>query len=195
MIKSARRRRKVARRTCRPLLSALRHEDVSVFHLREECHAPRATRARAGGRTRDAGDISLRVAVDDVLSDEDITDAERRAVEWHIALMARDDCGADDPSLSRMAASRSHPRSPSRRSTPSRDWGWAISRRSCCDTTGPSMFHSLRAVAGLSSCDLRARCRDGFPTRRDWPAAASLSRRQAPPADAGHGRRREGWRG
>jgi len=47
-----------------------------------------------------AGDISLRAALDEVLSDEYITDEERRAVEWHIALMARDDCGADDPSLS-----------------------------------------------------------------------------------------------
>jgi monoamine oxidase len=47
-----------------------------------------------------AGDISLRAALDDVLSDEDMTEDERRAVEWHIALTARDDCGADDPSLS-----------------------------------------------------------------------------------------------
>ena len=47
-----------------------------------------------------AGDISLREALDDVLADEDMTAEERRAVEWHIALMARDDCGADDPSLS-----------------------------------------------------------------------------------------------
>jgi monoamine oxidase len=47
-----------------------------------------------------AGDISLRAALDDVLSDEALTDEERRAVEWHIALTARDDCGADDPSLS-----------------------------------------------------------------------------------------------
>jgi monoamine oxidase len=47
-----------------------------------------------------AGDISMREALDDVLSDEGMTDDERRAVEWHIALMARDDCGADDPSLS-----------------------------------------------------------------------------------------------
>ena len=46
------------------------------------------------------GDISLRAALDDVLSDEDLTDEERRAIEWHIALTARDDCGADDPSLS-----------------------------------------------------------------------------------------------
>src|SRR2546423_8118645 len=47
-----------------------------------------------------AGDISLREALEEVLDDEDVTDEERRAVEWHIALMARDDCGADDPSLS-----------------------------------------------------------------------------------------------
>lgn len=47
-----------------------------------------------------AGDISLREALEDVLEDEDVTEEERRAVEWHIALMARDDCGADDPSLS-----------------------------------------------------------------------------------------------
>jgi monoamine oxidase len=47
-----------------------------------------------------AGDISMRAALQDVLTDEDLTDEERRAVEWHIALTARDDCGADDPSLS-----------------------------------------------------------------------------------------------
>ena len=47
-----------------------------------------------------AGDISMRDALDEVLSDEQLTEDERRAVEWHIALMARDDCGADDPSLS-----------------------------------------------------------------------------------------------
>ena len=47
-----------------------------------------------------AGDISFREALEGVLEDEDVTDEERRAVEWHIALMARDDCGADDPSLS-----------------------------------------------------------------------------------------------
>src|SRR6185295_9502522 len=47
-----------------------------------------------------AGDISLREALEDVLADEGLTEEERRAVEWHIALMARDDCGADDPSLS-----------------------------------------------------------------------------------------------
>ena len=47
-----------------------------------------------------AGDISLRAALDEVLSDEYMTDEERRAVEWHIALMARDDIGADDPLLS-----------------------------------------------------------------------------------------------
>lgn len=47
-----------------------------------------------------AGDISLRAALEDVLDGEDMTGEERRAVEWHIALTARDDCGADDPSLS-----------------------------------------------------------------------------------------------
>jgi monoamine oxidase len=47
-----------------------------------------------------AGDISLRTALNEVLSDDCITDEERRALEWHIALIARDDCGADDPSLS-----------------------------------------------------------------------------------------------
>jgi hypothetical protein len=46
------------------------------------------------------GDISFREALEGVLEDEDVTEEERRAVEWHIALMARDDCGADDPSLS-----------------------------------------------------------------------------------------------
>ena len=47
-----------------------------------------------------AGDISMREALEQVLDDEDVTAEERRAVEWHIALIARDDCGADDPSLS-----------------------------------------------------------------------------------------------
>ena len=47
-----------------------------------------------------AGDISMRAALDEVLADEYLNNDERRAIEWHIALMARDDCGADDPSLS-----------------------------------------------------------------------------------------------
>ena len=47
-----------------------------------------------------AGDISMRDALEEVLADKHVTDDERRAVEWHTTLMARDDCGADDPSLS-----------------------------------------------------------------------------------------------
>jgi monoamine oxidase len=63
--------------------------------VRDKLDSMRRQRLASG-----AGDICLRDALDTVLGDEDISAEARRAVEWHIALMARDDCGADDPALS-----------------------------------------------------------------------------------------------
>src|SRR5206468_9294131 len=63
--------------------------------VRDELDSVRRERLASG-----AGDISMRDALEQVIADKDFTDDERHALEWHIALTARDDCGADDPSLS-----------------------------------------------------------------------------------------------
>ena len=46
------------------------------------------------------GDLSIEDALQRVLAEHQLTDDERRAVTWHVALSARDDCGADDGTLS-----------------------------------------------------------------------------------------------
>ena len=63
--------------------------------VRDRLDSLRRQRLAAG-----EGDISMRDALDDVLADEALSEDERRAIDWHIALMARDDIGADDPDLS-----------------------------------------------------------------------------------------------
>ena len=63
--------------------------------IRDELDSIRRGRLAAG-----TGDISMREALEQAFTSRDLTEDERRAVEWHIALTARDDCGADDPTLS-----------------------------------------------------------------------------------------------
>jgi monoamine oxidase len=63
--------------------------------VRDKLDSMRRQRLASG-----AVDISMREALEEVLADEALSKDERDAIEWHIALMARDDCGADDPNLS-----------------------------------------------------------------------------------------------
>jgi monoamine oxidase/CRP-like cAMP-binding protein len=50
--------------------------------------------------TRDEPDCSLREMVEHVLASRPLTDEERMFIDWHIALTARDDCAADESTLS-----------------------------------------------------------------------------------------------
>jgi len=45
-------------------------------------------------------DISLRAAADRIMNTRSLTSDERKTVDWHLAVIARDDCGAGDESLS-----------------------------------------------------------------------------------------------
>lgn len=45
-------------------------------------------------------DISLREAADQIMNSKSLTMEERRVVDWHLAVIARDDCGAGDGLLS-----------------------------------------------------------------------------------------------
>src|SRR5437773_1832635 len=45
-------------------------------------------------------DMSIEDALRRVLAEHQLSDDERRAVTWHVALSARDDCAADDGTLS-----------------------------------------------------------------------------------------------
>jgi monoamine oxidase len=45
-------------------------------------------------------DRSMHEAVEEILSRRNVSEADRRSIEWHIALSARDDCAADDSGLS-----------------------------------------------------------------------------------------------
>ena len=47
-----------------------------------------------------AGDVSMRDALEQVMTSKDFSDDERHAIDWHMTLTMRDDCGADDPALS-----------------------------------------------------------------------------------------------
>jgi monoamine oxidase len=46
------------------------------------------------------GDMSIEEALGRVLSRRELSDDERRAITWHVALSARDDCAADEGALS-----------------------------------------------------------------------------------------------
>jgi monoamine oxidase len=63
--------------------------------VRDELDSMRRRRVAVG-----ESDISYREAVDRVLASRDLSDIERQQVDWHIALTARDDCAADDSTLS-----------------------------------------------------------------------------------------------
>jgi monoamine oxidase len=63
--------------------------------IRDEMDAARRLRLARG-----EPDVSLRAMLDEVLERRAPTPAERRAVEWHMALSARDDCAADETGLS-----------------------------------------------------------------------------------------------
>ena len=63
--------------------------------IRDALEAMRRRHARDG-----AADISVREALAQVLSSRELSDDARRAIEWHTALWARDDCAADDTELS-----------------------------------------------------------------------------------------------
>jgi monoamine oxidase len=70
----------------------------SILAADEVRDAMEALRRR---RTRDgAVDISVREALLEVLDSRDLPPDARSAVEWHMALWTRDDCGADDEELS-----------------------------------------------------------------------------------------------
>jgi monoamine oxidase len=45
-------------------------------------------------------DRSMHDAVEEILSRRQVSETDRRSIEWHIALSARDDCAADDSGLS-----------------------------------------------------------------------------------------------
>src|SRR4051812_30723494 len=45
-------------------------------------------------------DRSMHEAVEEILSRRQVGETDRRSIEWHIALSARDDCAADDSGLS-----------------------------------------------------------------------------------------------
>lgn len=47
-----------------------------------------------------ASDVSVHDALEQVLASRDLSADARRAIEWHMALWTRDDCGADDRELS-----------------------------------------------------------------------------------------------
>ena len=64
--------------------------------VRDELDADRRRRLRDD----DASDCSLHDALDAVLARRELAEIDRRSVEWHIALSARDDCGADERALS-----------------------------------------------------------------------------------------------
>jgi len=57
--------------------------------------AERRRRVAAG-----EGDVSIHEVAQRVIAERQLSDIDRRSVEWHIALSARDDCAADEPSLS-----------------------------------------------------------------------------------------------
>ena len=63
--------------------------------VRDELDAQRR-RALAQGEP----DRPLRVALQEILDRKELDEQDRRSVEWHIALTARDDCAADEAGLS-----------------------------------------------------------------------------------------------
>jgi monoamine oxidase len=63
--------------------------------VRDELDAERRRRLGAG-----EPDLSIQDALQRALSRRELSEMDRRSVEWHIALSARDDCAADEPSLS-----------------------------------------------------------------------------------------------
>lgn len=64
--------------------------------VRDELDADRRRRLREDG----AVDCSLHDAVNAVFTRRNLAETDRQAVEWHIALSARDDCAADEQTLS-----------------------------------------------------------------------------------------------
>jgi monoamine oxidase len=71
------------------------HSILTADHVRDELDALRRRIAADGGP-----DLSLRDAVACVPDPLPLTPFERRAVDWHVALLARDDCAADPDALS-----------------------------------------------------------------------------------------------
>ena len=63
--------------------------------VRDELDTERRRRLAAG-----EPDVSIREVAHRAILQRRLNDVDRRSVEWHIALSARDDCGADEPSLS-----------------------------------------------------------------------------------------------
>ena len=64
--------------------------------VRDELDADRRRHLREDG----VNDCSLHDAVNAVLARRDLAEIDRRSIEWHIALSARDDCAADAQALS-----------------------------------------------------------------------------------------------
>jgi len=65
--------------------------------VRDELDAERRRRLGDGALPRDC---SIHEAVSAIVARRDLAEVDRRSVEWHIALSARDDCAADEKSLS-----------------------------------------------------------------------------------------------
>ncbi|HEY6091558.1 MAG TPA: FAD-dependent oxidoreductase [Gemmatimonadales bacterium] len=81
----------------KPLTAADKLRSILIAdEIRDELDADRRRRLRED----DAGDCSLHDALATVLARRTLADIDRRSVEWHIALSARDDCAADEQALS-----------------------------------------------------------------------------------------------
>jgi hypothetical protein len=63
--------------------------------VRDELDTERRRRLATG-----EPDVSIREVAHRAIMQRRLNDVDRRSVEWHIALSARDDCAADEPSLS-----------------------------------------------------------------------------------------------
>jgi len=71
------------------------HSILAADHVRDELDALRRRLAAEG-----ASDVSLLDGVASVMRAVVLTPFERQAIDWHLALLARDDCAADEGALS-----------------------------------------------------------------------------------------------
>jgi len=68
---------------------------LTADEIRDDLDAERRRRLAAG-----EPDVSLHQVVEQAIAKRALSEIDRRSVEWHVTLSARDDCAADEPSLS-----------------------------------------------------------------------------------------------